>query len=100
MKTPLKVKKKFENEIWVVGRHEGSFFIGRTCKIEQSETVSLITANGVSKVVPFDSIREIKKISFENKLSRPIIVSTLFTKKKLSATEKLIIQTLKDINKS
>lgn len=100
MKTPLKVKKKFENKIWVVGRYEGSFFMGRTCKIDQSEMVSFITEQGDYKITPFSNIEEIKKISFKDRLTRPSIVTRLSTKKSLSATEKLIVEALKDINKS
>lgn len=100
MKKPLKVKKKFENNLWVVGRYEGRFFIGRTCKIDQIEMASIITGDGNFKMILFNDIEEIKKISFHEKLSKPNITSSLSSRKKLSTTEKSIVEILNDINRS
>ncbi len=71
--------------------------MGRTHRVNNQQWIVLITDMGKSLIVPFDSVRNLKKVTMV-KEKLPAISTTIQKKKRLTAIEKLIIATLSTIN--
>jgi len=91
---------KFVKGIWITGNLDlnNEFLIGRTCIRKGSNVVSVITISGALIEVPFENIRNIKRLSILKK--PPLITSSFFNKNYVSEDEKIIIDVLNSINKN
>ena len=98
MKTHSSTKYKFVNAIWITGKFNDESVLGRTCINNGLNSVAIITESGSLLLIPFDEVKDLKKLSIIGRDIVPPITSTLYNKADITIDERLIVEVLKSIN--
>lgn len=83
-------KTKFFVNIWVTGTYNNQSIIGRTCVINGINSIVLITEDAFTKVIQYDELSNISKLTFNKQKSN----NKLSTKNQLLPISELLFQTL------